>query len=230
MLAAELQRALEETRPLFRSAAEKPGITTWVKQSSLTEAGTDHLLDALEERLAKEAFEACLARHVTHRGASQGPCAGDESGEEAAPGAGSRRDAPLPPSPPAGDSSEPLGADWWELDSSGALKAVSESTGPYLMVEHSDAVQALSDFIAAYIVTLPEARGLDPAELRSALVGTVAELRRGRLRRLWDSGTSLCRGAAMVAGAFSAYTNPWLARALVSALWTGMRVLGGYAL
>lgn len=184
------------------------------------------LFAALEERLARADFEACLserlkaARHSGQRGdASDG---GGGAGGKDASGGVEGGDADVE------DAS--LGADWWELDGQGTLRAVSEATGPYLVVEHADAVEALAQFIAAYIVTLPEAANLDSRDLQRALVGTVAELRRGRVRRLLDWARHIYRAAALTAGVFSAYTNPWLARALLTAVWTALRTLRVFAL
>ncbi|KFM23140.1 hypothetical protein F751_3331 [Auxenochlorella protothecoides] len=84
------------------------------------------------------------------------------------------------------------------------LASVSEDTGDYVVVEHADAVAAMSHFIAAYI-----------------------ELRKGRVRRLLDWGRTIYRAVAVSYGAFSAYTNPWLAKAVLTALLTAVRMLAG---
>lgn len=49
------------------------------------------------------------------------------------------------------------------------------------------------------------------------------------MRRLVDWGRVLYRVAAVGYGAFSAFSNPWVAKALVAALWTFVRMLGRLA-
>lgn len=53
----------------------------------------------------------------------------------------------------------------------------------------------------------------------------VQELRKGRVRRLWEWGRTIYRVTAFSYGAFSVYENPWLVRALLAALWTACRML-----
>lgn len=52
------------------------------------------------------------------------------------------------------------------------------------------------------------------------------EMRKGRVRRLLDWSKLLYRTAAVTYGAFSVFTNPAIAQAVLAALWTGLRVLG----
>jgi hypothetical protein len=51
------------------------------------------------------------------------------------------------------------------------------------------------------------------------------ELRKSRVRRLWDMGRMIYRLTAFSYGAFSVYENPWLVRAVLAALWTASRVI-----
>ena len=51
------------------------------------------------------------------------------------------------------------------------------------------------------------------------------ELRKSRMRRLWDMGRMIYRLTAFSYGAFSVYENPWLVRAVLAALWTASRVI-----
>ncbi len=53
------------------------------------------------------------------------------------------------------------------------------------------------------------------------------ELKKGRVRRLWEWGRILYRITAFSYGAFSVYENPWLVRAVLAALWTACRMLVG---
>lgn len=101
--------------------------------------------------------------------------------------------------------------------------AVTERTGDWVLVEHDTVVDALAAFIAAYIVTLPEAKDMSPRQLQAAVQQTLRELRKGRVRRLWDWGRYLYRAAALGYGAFAAYTNPWIAEAVLKAVFTCAR-------
>ena len=47
--------------------------------------------------------------------------------------------------------------------------AVSEATGDYVFVEREDVVDALSAFIAAYVASLPDTRGMDPRQMQQAI-------------------------------------------------------------
>lgn len=91
---------------------------------------------------------------------------------------------PLPPpaSPDTGRSGtgggggggEVLQRDWWELRPDGNVTAVvPEATGDYIVVEKEDVVDALSQFIAAYLATLPEAQNLEPRQLQCAISTTL---------------------------------------------------------
>jgi hypothetical protein len=56
------------------------------------------------------------------------------------------------------------------------------------------------------------------------------ELRKGRVRRLWEWGRAIYRITAFSYGAFSVYENPWLVRAVLAALWTACRMMVGAGL
>jgi len=75
-------------------------------------------------------------------------------------------------------------------------------------------------FIAAYIVALPEGQAMDPKQLQHAVKQSLREIRKGRVRRLWDWGRFVYRAAALSYGAFAAYTNPWVAEAVVKGVFT----------
>ncbi len=67
---------------------------------------------------------------------------------------------------------------------------------------------------------------MEPRQLQRAVALTMAELRKGRVRRLLDWGKSLYRLGALGYGAFSAFTNPWVAKAVLAALWSCLRLMG----
>ena len=101
--------------------------------------------------------------------------------------------------------------------------AVTERTGDWVVVEHDTVVEALASFIAAYLVSLPEGRAMEPRQLQAAVRTALRELRRGRVRRLWDAGRHTYRAVALGYGAFAAYTNPWVAEAVVRGLFICVR-------
>lgn len=125
---------------------------------------------------------------------------------------------------PATAGAEVLAPEWWEaVPAAVGASVVPEATGDYVIVEHSDVVDALAAFLAAYIVALPEGAGMAPKELQRAVKQSLQEIRKGRVRRLWDWGRFLYRAAAMSYGAFAAYTNPWIAEAVLRGLFTCAR-------
>lgn len=97
--------------------------------------------------------------------------------------------------------------------------------GSYVLVSRDDVVDAVAHFIASYVASLPQSRDLNPEALRSALSTTLCELRCGKIKKIWAWGKWLYRAAALSYGAFGAYTNPWLARAVLAALWTSAKVM-----
>ena len=99
--------------------------------------------------------------------------------------------------------------------------------GAYVVVTRDDVADAVAHFIATYLATLPDASRLPPPALAAALKATFAELRRGKLVKLWGWGRWLYRGATVGGAAFGAYTNPWLARAVLAAVWTSVKVVAG---
>ena len=124
--------------------------------------------------------------------------------------------------PPKG--SEVLQAEWWEPVSSptsGVL--VAEVTGDYVLVDHEDMINAVAFFLAAYISSLPEGQSLEPKQLQRAVQQALREIRKGRVRKLWDWGRWVYRATALSYGAFAAYTNPWVAEAVFKAVFTFAR-------
>lgn len=51
--------------------------------------------------------------------------------------------------------------------------SVSEETGEYVVIEHADAIAAISHCIAAYLMAFPQAAQCDPVELQKALSQTI---------------------------------------------------------
>jgi hypothetical protein len=116
--------------------------------------------------------------------------------------------------------SEVLSPDWWEVPGDSTIE---EDTGDYVVIEHSDVIDALANFLAAYIVALPESRSMDPKQLQKAVKQSLKDIRKGKVRKLFDWGKTLYRVAAMTSGAFAAATNPWIADAILRGLFTAAR-------
>lgn len=116
---------------------------------------------------------------------------------------------------------EVLSPSWWQ-DSDDSLPE-EELLGDYVMVEHEDVIQAMAEFLAAYLVSLPETKSMHPAQLQDAVRTSLKEIRKGKLSRAWEWGRMLYRTAALSYGAFAAYTNPWLAEAILRSIFTCIR-------
>ncbi len=93
------------------------------------------------------------------------------------------------------------------------------------LVDQQDVVDAVASFIAAYMLEQPEARGMSPEKLQAALALTFKELRKGRMQSLWAWGRTLYRYGAVGYGAYGLYSNPWVARASLQALWACAKVI-----
>ncbi|XRA98239.1 MADS box interactor-like [Pycnococcus provasolii] len=171
-----------------------------------TEQGALEVYEGLEERISSPEYEQTLAaafreEETEHSAELRTPAMALEE---------SFWDAPQSSSP------QPSSSSFSEEDSDG-----------FVLVAKDDVLDSMADFIARYLATVPEARSLPPAKLQTALAGTLRELRgKGILRRIFDWGRIVYRTTALTAGAWSLYNNPWLARAVVSAVYaTGKTVM-----
>jgi hypothetical protein len=125
----------------------------------------------------------------------------------------------------ASTGNEVLNQDWWDpvVVLEGGENRVEEVTGDYVVINHDDVVNALANFMAAYIIALPEGKRMEPKQLQKAVKDSLREIRKGKVRKLWDWGRWIYRAAALGYGAFAAYTNPWVAEAVVKTLFTCAR-------
>ena len=121
---------------------------------------------------------------------------------------------------------------FWEPPADDATDAASPPSPPlggsYVLVSRDDVADAVAHFIAAFLATQPDATTLTPTALAAALTTTLAELRRSRLTRLWAWGRWIYRGATVGGAVVGAYANPWLARAVLAAVWTSAKVVVGF--
>ena len=166
------------------------------------------LLEELERRVDSDDFAQSLTEERNHLREQQQQNSNTAAEAAQVPACGSEISTP----------------DWWEtVPGQLGISTISEDTGDYVVVEHADVVNALAAFLAAYIVALPEGQSMEPKQLQHAVRQALREIRKGRVRKLWDWGRFLYRAAAMSYGAFAAYTNPWIAEAVLKALFTCAR-------
>lgn len=110
------------------------------------------------------------------------------------------------------------------LDPAAAALAAA-AIGDFVVIDKNDAVEAMAYYIALYISRMPEAQRMQPKELQMALRETFAILRRSKWRMVWSWGRLIYRSAAVSFSALQLYNNPWLLRAVLSALWASSRLL-----
>lgn len=102
--------------------------------------------------------------------------------------------------------------------------AYDESLG-YVFVEHQDAVDAMAEFLAAYLVTCPEAKNMGTLELQTVVKNSLKEMRSSkRLHTVIGWGRMFVTTLAVGYGSLAtAYSNPWVVRAILKAIYTCFR-------
>ncbi len=171
------------------------------------------LLQELEVRVEKDDFKDVIIKERRL-----------QEEKEAASTAATPETPTTAAAPSRASGSEVLSPDWWEAVP-GHLgdSTVAEDTGDYVVVEHSDVIDALASFLAAYIVALPESHSMEPKQLQKAVRQSLKDIRKGKVRRLFDWGKTLYRVTAMTSGAYAACSNPWIADAILRSLFTAAR-------
>ena len=107
-----------------------------------------------------------------------------------------------------------------------------DDASEYVFVETEDVISAIADFVAAYVTAHPQAAAAPPESLQKALGVALAELRgsdKSKVRRVWEYGVGVYRGASWTYATLTSFTNPWIARLIVCAVYTGARVSLGAA-
>jgi hypothetical protein len=103
----------------------------------------------------------------------------------------------------------------------------------WVVVSRDDAVDAVADFVAAFVSSHPAAADYPPEKMQRALASALRDLQtRGdktSARRLWDSGVSVYRGCHWTYSAASTATNPLVAQLVLGAVYTSARVVCGVA-
>lgn len=125
-----------------------------------------------------------------------------------------------------------------EFDAEENLRALCDEasllddTSEYVFVETEDVISAIAEFVAAYVTAHPQGAAAAPEKLQKALGVALAELRGGdksKVRRVWDYGVGVYRGASWTYATLTSFTNPWIARLIVCAVYTGARLSLGAA-
>lgn len=96
----------------------------------------------------------------------------------------------------------------------------------YVLVRQEDIVEGIACFMAAYLLSLKQAKDLTPTQLQEALSKTFSvKKKKGKFRKAWDGSKVLYNVASWGATAIGIYQNPAILRAATSALWTSCHVI-----
>ena len=95
----------------------------------------------------------------------------------------------------------------------------------HVFIEPEDVIASVADFVAACVAAHPNASSVSPETLQK-LAETLGNPRDGRggVRRAWDFGVGVVRGASWTYNTLASFTNPWIARLIVCAVYTSARV------
>ncbi|CAM6090020.1 unnamed protein product [Calypogeia fissa] len=96
----------------------------------------------------------------------------------------------------------------------------------YLIITHDDIVDGIASFMARYISSMPQTKGMTPQELQKAISQAFTDLeKKGRLRVLWNCGKFMYTATSWGATAVGLYRNPVIVRAAMMAVWTSCCVV-----
>ncbi|KAL9446910.1 hypothetical protein AB3S75_014561 [Citrus x aurantiifolia] len=96
----------------------------------------------------------------------------------------------------------------------------------YVLVSEEDIVDGIACFMAAYLLSLKQAKNLTPNQLQEALSKTFSvKKRKGKLRKAWDGSKVIYNVASWGATAVGIYQNPVILRAASKAFWTSCHVI-----
>ncbi|CAK9163604.1 unnamed protein product [Ilex paraguariensis] len=96
----------------------------------------------------------------------------------------------------------------------------------YVLVRQEDIVDGIACFMAAYLLSLEQAKDLTPNQLQDALCKTFSvKKKKGKLRKAWDGSKVIYNVASWGATAIGIYQNPALLRAAEAAFWTSCRIV-----
>ncbi|KAL3677799.1 hypothetical protein R1sor_020755 [Riccia sorocarpa] len=123
------------------------------------------------------------------------------------------------------DSEDPNHWQWISDHDMFAMETKEEKDGldseGYVMVNQDDFVDAMANFLAKYISAIPQAKTMAPKELQQTLLKAFATAeKKGKLRRLWETGKLLYTATSWGATVFGLYRHPLVMRAASMALCT----------
>ncbi|CAA0841035.1 Unknown protein [Striga hermonthica] len=94
----------------------------------------------------------------------------------------------------------------------------------YILVRQEDVKEGIASFMAAYLLSLEQAKDLTPNQLQEALSKTFStKKKKGKLRKAWDGTKVVYNVASWGATAIGLYQNPVLSSAASVAFWTSSR-------
>ncbi|GER30957.1 hypothetical protein STAS_06920 [Striga asiatica] len=94
----------------------------------------------------------------------------------------------------------------------------------YILVRQEDVKEGIASFMAAYLLSLEQAKDLTPNQLQEALSKTFStKKKKGKLRKAWDGTKVVYNMASWGATAIGLYQNPVLSSAASVAFWTSSR-------
>uniref|UniRef100_A0A061S5B5 Uncharacterized protein n=1 Tax=Tetraselmis sp. GSL018 TaxID=582737 RepID=A0A061S5B5_9CHLO len=112
-----------------------------------------------------------------------------------------------------------------EICKGGPARADLGEVEGFVLVDKEEVIESIAVFVARYVVSLPEARQMEPKDVQRAVANAFAELRMGRIRRLWTWARYLYRCAALGYSALSLYQHPWIVAAVLRAVYTSARLV-----
>ncbi|CAH9052030.1 unnamed protein product [Cuscuta europaea] len=96
----------------------------------------------------------------------------------------------------------------------------------YVLVRQEDIVEGIACFMAAYLLSLKQAKDLTPTQLQEALSKTfTVKKKKGKFRKAWDGSKVIYNVASWGATAIGIYQNPAILRAATSAFWTSCHII-----
>lgn len=96
----------------------------------------------------------------------------------------------------------------------------------YVLVSEEDIVDGIACFMAAYLLSLKQAKNLTPNQLQEALSKTFSvKKRKGKLRKALDGSKVIYNVVSWGATAVGIYQNPLILTAASKAFWTSCHVI-----
>jgi hypothetical protein len=209
---------LAKTVKRFGGRLARASTPKYLRHKLATSEGTDEVYANLQREVASPGF---LARLRSGAAATTS----DEKRSSESPASSPEETTDSDEAEAVFDAEENLRA---LCDEASLLDDASE----YVFVENEDVISAIADFVAAYVTAHPQGAAAAPESLQKALGLALAELRGGdksKVRRVWDYGVGVYRGASWTYATLTSFTNPWIARLIVCAVYTGARLSLGAA-